>query len=595
MASPAPSASRPRPIGARPLPSVPIAASPAHNVHDVSSAAAADNIDNSSSGALFSLRPPPLSAGRSLSSSHVNGGNGRPSLSLSVSPASSSSLLQAARPKPILALNIANPAASSSTPSLHLNNNLGAFNGNGIPSGGLNLAQPRPRPSMPRLQLNTQSSSSNLAPHRRPSQPLDSGEDFPLYYPTNAATAMAARSQSQQPPSRPGLSLSMDISNGSNPRYGRRGSDAGSTNSSNGGGGGSDDGDDDVGYYGRPLALLPVNPDAIPTLRPDLDTMRPGANNGRSGSYRAPASMDDVRREIERNNSAAASQMALHNLKEPGSNGNGNGAGGSSESSSSMSPLNGSLAALSLSSSSHPASSQTSSQSAPNYPTTAPPSHLNSTSSSSGPFVLWQGDDSALQVLSRLGEGAGGAVFKVQDKRSGVIMAQKTVPATSATNPKALLHEYKSLSESRHENITAFYGAFVGSGSTTRFANGERSSPPPPTTVVGGTEICLLMEFCEGGSLDGVARQIRKMGLGRVSEKVMGKIAPGILQGLDYLHERRVIHRDIKPSNIVLTRAGVVKLCDFGVSGDLVGSIAETFTGTAYYMAVSSSLSELPN
>lgn len=177
---------------------------------------------------------------------------------------------------------------------------------------------------------------------------------------------------------------------------------------------------------------------------------------------------------------------------------------------------------------------------------------------------------------------------KVQDKRSGVIMAQKTVPATSATNPKALLHEYKSLSESRHENITAFYGAFVGSGSTTRFANGERSSPPPPTTVVGGTEICLLMEFCEGGSLDGVARQIRKMGLGRVSEKVMGKIAPGILQGLDYLHERRVIHRDIKPSNIVLTRAGVVKLCDFGVSGDLVGSIAETFTGTAYYMAVSS-------
>lgn len=59
----------------------------------------------------------------------------------------------------------------------------------------------------------------------------------------------------------------------------------------------------------------------------------------------------------------------------------------------------------------------------------------------------------------------------------------------------------------------------------------------------GAPEICLLMEYCEGGSLDGVARRIRQMGFGRVSEKVMGKIAPGILLGLDYLHSIKVIHR----------------------------------------------------
>lgn len=59
-----------------------------------------------------------------------------------------------------------------------------------------------------------------------------------------------------------------------------------------------------------------------------------------------------------------------------------------------------------------------------------------------------------------------------------------------------------------------------------------------------------------------------------------------ILQGLAYLHSRKTIHRDIKPPNILLTREGVVKLCDFGVSGELINSVAGTFTGTSLYMAV---------
>jgi serine/threonine protein kinase len=45
------------------------------------------------------------------------------------------------------------------------------------------------------------------------------------------------------------------------------------------------------------------------------------------------------------------------------------------------------------------------------------------------------------------------------------------------------------------------------------------------------------------------------------------------------------MHRDLKPSNILVNSRGQIKLCDFGVSSELDGSIAETFVGTGTYMA----------
>lgn len=45
------------------------------------------------------------------------------------------------------------------------------------------------------------------------------------------------------------------------------------------------------------------------------------------------------------------------------------------------------------------------------------------------------------------------------------------------------------------------------------------------------------------------------------------------------------MHRDIKPSNILVNSRGGIKLCDFGVSGELINSIADTFVGTSTYMA----------
>ena len=57
---------------------------------------------------------------------------------------------------------------------------------------------------------------------------------------------------------------------------------------------------------------------------------------------------------------------------------------------------------------------------------------------------------------------------------------------------------------------------------------------------------------------------------------------------MEYLKEHlNVIHRDVKPSNILINRSGEVKMCDFGVSGYLVNSVAKTTTaGCKPYFAV---------
>lgn len=66
----------------------------------------------------------------------------------------------------------------------------------------------------------------------------------------------------------------------------------------------------------------------------------------------------------------------------------------------------------------------------------------------------------------------------------------------------------------------------------------------------------------------------------------MGKIVVAVLGGLTYLYsEHRIIHRDLKPSNILANSKGQIKLYNFGVSSELLNSLAETFVGTTYYMA----------
>ncbi|PSS18765.1 hypothetical protein M430DRAFT_101449 [Amorphotheca resinae ATCC 22711] len=170
-----------------------------------------------------------------------------------------------------------------------------------------------------------------------------------------------------------------------------------------------------------------------------------------------------------------------------------------------------------------------------------------------------------IEELGSLGEGAGGAVTRCMLKGGKTVFALKII----TTNPdpdvkKQILRELGFNKNCASEHICRYYGAFV-----------------EPSTAT----ISIAMEFCEGGSLDSIYREVKKLG-GRTGEKVLGKVAEGVLNGLTYLHSKKIIHRDIKPSNILLCRNGQVKLCDFGVSGEFgTKGDANTFIGTSYYMA----------
>ncbi|GAA5996771.1 uncharacterized protein JCM10292_003193 [Rhodotorula paludigena] len=169
-----------------------------------------------------------------------------------------------------------------------------------------------------------------------------------------------------------------------------------------------------------------------------------------------------------------------------------------------------------------------------------------------------------IEDRGRLGEGASGEVRKVLHKPTGLIMAKKTI--TTSPNPKLHkqhLRELLFMRDCTHPNIVQYYGAYLEANNT---------------------QIGIVMEFCEAGSLERLYKKVQDKGY-RTGEKVLGKIAESILEGLVYLHSQKIIHRDIKPSNVLVTRDGLIKLCDFGVSGELVDSLAGTFVGTTFYLS----------
>ncbi|KAI0237808.1 Dual specificity mitogen-activated protein kinase kinase 1 [Lamellibrachia satsuma] len=167
------------------------------------------------------------------------------------------------------------------------------------------------------------------------------------------------------------------------------------------------------------------------------------------------------------------------------------------------------------------------------------------------------GDD--FEKLGELGAGNGGVVTQVVHKPSQLTMARKLIhleikPAVR----NQIIRELKVLHECNSPYIVGFYGAFYSDG-----------------------EISICMEYMDGGSLDLILKKA-----GRIPEPILGKISIAVLKGLIYLREKhQIMHRDVKPSNILVNSRGEIKMCDFGVSGQLIDSMANSFVGTRSYMS----------
>jgi len=154
------------------------------------------------------------------------------------------------------------------------------------------------------------------------------------------------------------------------------------------------------------------------------------------------------------------------------------------------------------------------------------------------------------EIVSLLGAGGMGEVYRARDTKLNRDVALKVIPDTFALDPDRVSRfkrEAQVLASLNHSNIAAIYGI-------------EES----------GDVRALVMELVEGETLE---EKLRKSEVSSLKSEVLGlpldealPMARQIAEALEAAHEKGIIHRDLKPANIKVTPDGVVKVLDFGLA-----------------------------
>jgi serine/threonine-protein kinase len=171
------------------------------------------------------------------------------------------------------------------------------------------------------------------------------------------------------------------------------------------------------------------------------------------------------------------------------------------------------------------------------------------------------------EMLSELGRGAMGVVYKARDPQIDRLVALKTISLLGQEPDEEKEYRLRFMNEAQAA------GRLHHSGIVSVFDVGEDPENHDPYIV---------LEYVPGESLSRILSREKKLPFERAL-----KLVEQIADALDYAHAQGVIHRDIKPANILITQDGRPKIADFGIAKLNLAhfTIPGRVLGTPAYMA----------